>query len=53
MLFGLLHLNTSDLRRTELVGRRAMLRKLLRKAGPALIYSEHMEAGEALRRSLK
>jgi bifunctional non-homologous end joining protein LigD len=33
-VFDLLHLNVTDLRRTELIGRRAMLRKLLRKAGP-------------------
>jgi bifunctional non-homologous end joining protein LigD len=41
--FDLLHLDTLDLRRTELIGRRAMLKKLLRKAGPALIFSEHMD----------
>jgi bifunctional non-homologous end joining protein LigD len=48
--FDLLHLDTLDLRRTELIGRRAMLKKLLRKAGPALIFSEHMdgEDGEAM-----
>jgi bifunctional non-homologous end joining protein LigD len=48
--FDLLHLDTTDLRRTELVGRRAMLGKLLRKAGPALIFSEHMDGadGEAM-----
>ncbi len=39
-----------DLRQVELVGRRAMLKKLLRKAGPALMFSEHMDGanGEAM-----
>jgi bifunctional non-homologous end joining protein LigD len=48
--FDLLHLNTTDLRPVELAGRRTMLRKLLRTAGPALIFSEHMEGqdGEAM-----
>jgi bifunctional non-homologous end joining protein LigD len=48
--FDLLMLGAEDLRPLELVGRRRMLRKALRKAGPALIFSEHMEAaqGEAM-----
>ena len=43
--FDLLHLRATDLRPVELVGRRAMLKKLLRKAGPVLIFSEQMERG--------
>jgi len=48
--FDILHLRATDLRPVELVGRRAMLKKLIRKAGPALIFSEHMaaEEGEAM-----
>jgi len=33
----------------ELVGRRAMLKKLIRKAGPVLIFSEHMDAADGER----
>src|SRR3954471_6501394 len=43
--FDLLHLGREDLRRLELVNRRGVLKKLVRKAGPAVIFSEHMEAG--------
>ena len=39
-----------DLRPLELCERRALLRKHLRKAAPALLYSEHMvgQDGEAM-----
>jgi bifunctional non-homologous end joining protein LigD len=47
--FDLLHLRATDLRRVELVGRRAMLKKLLRTAGPVLILSEHMDAADGER----
>ena len=33
----------------ELVGRRAMLRKLIRRVGPVLIFSEHMDAADGER----
>jgi len=48
--FDLLHLGADDLRLLELRERRALLRAQLRKAPPALIYSEHMdgEHGEAM-----
>ena len=32
------------MRRLELVERRALLRKYTAKAGPAILYSEHMDA---------
>src|SRR4051812_28791567 len=38
--FDLLHLRATDLRPVELVGRRAMLKKLIRRAGPVLIFSD-------------
>src|SRR5215218_7110556 len=44
--FDLLHVGRDDLRRYELVERRALLRKYLRGAEPALLYSEHMEGDE-------
>jgi hypothetical protein len=44
--FDLLHLRVTDLRPAELVGRRAMLKKLIRRAGPVLIFSEHMDAAD-------
>ena len=48
--FDLLYLRAdSDLRPVELVGRRAMLKKLLRKAGPVLIFSEQMDAADGER----
>jgi len=47
--FDLLHLRATDLRPVELVGRRAMLKKLMRKAGPVLIFSEHMDAADGER----
>jgi bifunctional non-homologous end joining protein LigD len=39
-----------DLRPLELVEQRALLRKYTAKAGPAILYSEHMDAakGEAM-----
>ena len=39
-----------DLRGVELIGRRRMLQKALKRAGPALRFSEHMEGadGEAM-----
>jgi bifunctional non-homologous end joining protein LigD len=41
---------THDLRGVELIGRRRLLQKALKKAGPALRFSEHLEgaAGEAM-----
>src|SRR4051812_4078810 len=47
--FDLLHQRATDLRPVELVGRRAMLKKLLRTAGPVLIFSEHMAAADGER----
>src|SRR3954447_13892478 len=41
--FDLLHLIRDDLRPLELIGRRVMLKKLLRKARPPLLFSEHLE----------
>jgi bifunctional non-homologous end joining protein LigD len=48
--FDLLWLEAQDLRGIELIGRRRMLHKALKKAGPALRFSEHMEGadGEAM-----
>jgi bifunctional non-homologous end joining protein LigD len=48
--FDMLHMGRDDLRPLELIGRRAMLRKLLRNAGPPLLFSEHMDSenGEAM-----
>ena len=48
--FDLLWLEAQDLRGVELIGRRRMLQKALKKAGPALRFSEHMEGadGEAM-----
>jgi bifunctional non-homologous end joining protein LigD len=48
--FDLLHVGRDHLRRYELVERRALLRKYMRDAEPALLYSEHMEGedGQAL-----
>src|SRR5215203_3250910 len=48
--FDLLWLEAQDLRGVELIGRRRMLVKALKKAGPALRFSEHMEGadGEAM-----
>jgi len=50
--FDLLHVGRDDLRRLELVERRALLRKYLRGAEPALLYSEHMEGTRARRCSV-
>ena len=47
--FDLLHLRATDLRPVELVGRRAMLKKLIRTAAPVLIFSEHMDAADGER----
>ena len=44
--FDLLHVGRDDLRTYELVERRALLRKYLRGAEPALLYSQHMEGDE-------
>ena len=44
--FDLLWLEAQDLRGVELIGRRRMLHKALKKAGPALRFSEHMESGD-------
>ena len=43
-------LEAQDLRGVELIGRRRMLHKALKKAGPALRFSEHLEGddGEAM-----
>ncbi len=48
--FDLIWLEAQDLRGVELIGRRRMLQKALKKAGPALRFSEHLEgvAGEAM-----
>ena len=48
--FYLIWLEAQDLRGVELIGRRRMLHKALKKAGPALRFSEHMEGadGEAM-----
>ena len=48
--FDLLHLGADDLRPLALSERRALLRKHLKKAPPALIYSEHLDGhdGEAM-----
>jgi bifunctional non-homologous end joining protein LigD len=48
--FDLLWQETQDLRGVELIGRRRMLQKALKKAGPALRFSEHMAGadGEAM-----
>ena len=45
-----LWLEAQDLRGVELIGRRRMLQKALKKAGPALRFSEHLEGadGEAM-----
>ena len=45
-----LWLEAQDLRGVELIGRRRMLQKALKKAGPALRFSEHMAGadGEAM-----
>ncbi len=49
-VFDLIWLETQDLRGVELIGRRRMLHKALKKAGPALRFSEHLEGadGEAM-----
>jgi len=44
--FDLLWQDAQDLRGIELIGRRRMLQKALKKAGPALRFSEHMAASE-------
>ena len=45
--FDLLWLEAQDLRGVELIGRRRMLQKALKKAGPALRrFSEHMEGAD-------
>jgi hypothetical protein len=48
--FDLLHLGVGDLQPLELCERRALLRAQLRKAQPALLYSEHLDGkqGEAM-----
>ena len=48
--FDLLWLEAQDPRGVELIGRRRMLQKALKRAGPALRFSEHMEGadGEAM-----
>jgi bifunctional non-homologous end joining protein LigD len=44
--FDILQVGNEDLRGLALVERRALLRKHLRKAPPALLFSEHMEGEE-------
>jgi bifunctional non-homologous end joining protein LigD len=39
-------LEAQDLRGIELIGRRRMLEKTLKNAGPALRFSEHLEVAE-------
>ena len=48
--FDLLHVGDEDLRGLALVERRALLRRHLKRAAPALLYSEHMDGqdGEAM-----
>jgi bifunctional non-homologous end joining protein LigD len=48
--FDLLWLETQEVRGVELIGRRQMLQKALKKAGPVLRISEHLDAtqGEAM-----
>jgi bifunctional non-homologous end joining protein LigD len=48
--FDLLWLEAQDVRGLELIGRRRMLQKALKKAGPVLRFSEHLEGlrGEAM-----
>jgi bifunctional non-homologous end joining protein LigD len=48
--FDLLWLEAQDVRGLELIARRRMLQKALKKAGPALRFSEHLdgEHGEAM-----
>jgi hypothetical protein len=43
---SLLWQDAQDLRGVELIGRRRMLQKALKKAGPALRFSEHMAGSE-------
>ena len=45
-----MRLDAEDLREIELIGRRRMLQKALKKAGPVLRFSEHVLAqkGEAM-----
>ena len=45
--FDLIWLEAQDLRGVELIGRRRMLQKALKKAGPALRFSEQHMAGAA------
>jgi bifunctional non-homologous end joining protein LigD len=42
-VFDLLAINGEDLKRTPLVERRKRLARLVRKASPALRFSEHLE----------
>ena len=44
--FDLIWLEAQDLRGVELIGRRRMLQKALKKADSALRFSEHMAASE-------
>jgi bifunctional non-homologous end joining protein LigD len=48
--FDLMHLGRDDLRPLELANRRGVLKKLVRKGAPVLIFSEHMDGadGEAM-----
>jgi len=48
--FDILWHQTQDLRGVELIGRRRLLAKAVKKAGPALRFSEHLEgaAGTAM-----
>jgi len=44
--FDLICLEAQDLPGVELIGRRRMLQKALKKAGPALRFSEHLEGAD-------
>ena len=44
--FDLLHLRATDLRPLELANRLGVLKKLVRKGAPVLIFSEHMDGAE-------
>jgi ATP-dependent DNA ligase len=51
--FDLLHVGDEDVRGLSLVERRALFRRHLKRAGPAIVYSDHMDGrdGEAMFRT--
>jgi ATP-dependent DNA ligase len=46
--FDLIQLNSDDLRRDPLEGRKATLEMMLAKAGPGIRFNEHIEGEERL-----